>query len=46
MLTQVGRASQELGIQLIFAQSPQAKCRVERLWATFQDRLVSELRLG
>lgn len=46
VLTQVGRALQELGIQLIFAQSPQAKGRVERLWGTLQDRLVSELRLA
>lgn len=46
VLTQVGRALQELGIQLIFAQSPQAKGRVERLWGTLQDRLGSELRLA
>ena len=44
--TQVGRALYELGIQLIVALSPQAKGRVERLWGTFQDRLVSELRLA
>jgi hypothetical protein len=44
--TQLGRALQELGIQSILAQSPQAKGRVERLWGTFQDRLVSELRLA
>jgi len=42
--TQVGRALDELGITLIPAGSPQAKGRVERLWGTFQDRLVSELR--
>ena len=36
----------ELGIQLIFALSPQAKGRVERAAGTFQDRLVSELRLS
>ena len=36
----------ELGITLIPASSPQAKGRVERLWGTFQDRLVSELRLA
>jgi len=35
-----------LGIQPIFARSPQAKGRIERLWGTFQDRLVSELRLA
>jgi hypothetical protein len=44
--TQLGRALQELGIQSIVAHSPQAKGRVERLWGTFQDRLVSELRLA
>jgi hypothetical protein len=44
--TQVGRALDELGITLIPASSPQAKGRVERLWGTFQDRLVSELRLA
>lgn len=43
--TQVERALDELGINLIFARSPQAKGRVERLFKTFQDRLVSELRL-
>jgi transposase len=42
--TQVGRALAELGIASIAASSPQAKGRVERLWGTFQDRLVSELR--
>jgi transposase len=44
-LTEVGRALDELGITLILAGSPQAKGRIERLWGTFQDRLVSELRL-
>lgn len=44
--TQVGRALDELGIQQIPARSPQAKGRIERLWRTFQDRLVSELRLA
>jgi hypothetical protein len=44
--TQFGRALQQLGVQAIFARSPQAKGRVERLWDTFQDRLVSELRLA
>jgi len=43
--TQVGRALEELGITPIPAGSPQAKGRIERLWGTFQDRLVSELRL-
>ena len=44
--TQFGRAMADLGIQLIAAHSPQAKGRVERLWGTLQDRLVSELRLA
>jgi len=44
--TQVGRALQELGVEIIVARSPQAKGRIERLWRTFQDRLVSELRLA
>lgn len=43
--TQLGRALQELGIRLIPAYSSQAKGRIERLWETFQDRLVSEMRL-
>jgi len=44
--TQFGRALLELGVEAIFALSPQAKGRIERLWGTFQDRLVSELRLA
>lgn len=44
--TQFGRALQELGIQTIFARSPQAKGRVERVAGTFQDRLATELRLA
>jgi transposase len=44
--TQVRRALDDLGIQTIYALSPQAKGRVERLWGTLQDRLVSELRLA
>ena len=44
--TQLGRILEELGINSIAAKSPQAKGRVERLWGTFQDRLVSELRLA
>ena len=46
MPTQFSRAMDELGIQIIFAQSPQAKGRVERAAGTFQDRLVTELRLA
>lgn len=45
-LTQVGRACRDLGIEMIKAYSPQAKGRIERLWGTFQDRLVVELRLA
>ena len=44
--THFGRAMAELGIQQIFARSPQAKGRVERAAGTFQDRLVTELRLS
>lgn len=44
--TQVGRALEELAIRPIFALSPQAKGRVERLWGTLQGRLVAELRLA
>jgi transposase len=44
--TQLGRVLDDLGIQMITALSPQAKGRIERLWGTFQDRLVSELRLA
>jgi hypothetical protein len=44
--TQVGWALEGLGIEAIYALSPQAKGRVERLWGTLQDRLVSELRLA
>ena len=45
-LTQVGRALKELDIEPLFARTPQAKGRVERMWGTLQDRLVSELRLA
>ena len=44
--TQFARVMGELGIQQIFAMSPQAKGRVERMASTFQDRLVTELRLA
>jgi len=44
--TQFGRLMEELDITSIPARSPQAKGRIERLWGTFQDRLVSELRLA
>lgn len=45
-LTQFGRACKQLGIELIYANSPQAKGRVERVFETLQDRLVKELRLA
>jgi transposase len=44
-LTQVGRAMQELGIQMIPAYSPQARGRSERNFSTWQGRLPQELRL-
>ncbi|MGH7178143.1 MAG: ISNCY family transposase [Tepidisphaeraceae bacterium] len=44
--TQFSRALKELGIELILANSPQAKGRIERLWGTAQDRLVKELHLA
>jgi hypothetical protein len=43
--TQLQRAMKTLGVELIFALSPQAKGRVERLFNTLQDRLVKELRI-
>ena len=44
-ITQFGRALTELNIDIICANSPQAKGRVERMNKTLQDRLVKELRL-
>lgn len=44
--TQFQRALTELRIEPLFANSPQAKGRVERLFDTLQDRLVKELRLA
>jgi len=44
--TQFGRLLKELAIESIAAHSPQAKGRVERLFGTLQDRLVSQLRLA
>jgi len=44
--TQVGAALEALGVQPIFALSPQAKGRIERLFGTLQDRLVASLRLA
>jgi len=44
-LSQFERAAKELDIDVIHADSPQAKGRVERLFRTFQDRLVKDMRL-
>ena len=44
-LSQFGRALSELGVELIHANSPQAKGRIERLFETFQDRVIKEMRL-
>lgn len=44
-LSQFERALKELGVEVIHANSPQAKGRVERIFNTFQDRLVKEMRL-
>jgi len=43
--TQFGRAMKVLGVELILANSPQAKGRVERMNGVLQDRLVKALRL-
>lgn len=45
IVTQFHRAVKELGIELICANSPEGKGRVERMNKTLQDRLVKELRL-
>ena len=44
--SQMQRACNELGIEIIFANSPQGKGRIERSFDTFQDRLIPELRLN
>lgn len=41
--SQISRAFEQTGIRLIIAGSSQAKGRIERLWRTFQDRLIAEL---
>lgn len=46
LMTQFQRAMKILGIEVINANSPEAKGRVERLFGTLQDRLVKELRLA
>ena len=44
--SQFERALHELGVSVIHADSPQAKGRIERLFGTFQDRLIKEMRLA
>ena len=44
-LSQFARAVTELGVDIIYANSPQAKGRIERLFNTSQDRLIKEMRL-
>jgi transposase len=44
-VSQFGRALAELGVKMLHAHSPQAKGRIERLFNTFQDRMVKEMRL-
>ena len=44
-LSEFERAMKELGVEVIHANSPQAKGRIERLFKTLQDRLVKEMRL-
>ena len=44
--SQFGRALGELGVELIPAHAPQAKGRIERLFHTFQDRVIKEMRLA
>ena len=44
--SQFERALSELGVNVIHANSPQAKGRIERLFKTLQDRLVKEMRLA
>ena len=43
--SQISRAFEQTGIRLILAGSSQAKGRIERLWRTFQDRLIAELEI-
>ena len=46
LLSQFERSLQELGVTVIHAYSPQAKGRVERVFGTFQDRVIKEMRLA
>jgi hypothetical protein len=45
-VTQFGRGLLALNIDIICANSPQAKGRIERAFGTLQDRMVKELRLA
>lgn len=45
-MSQFERALSELGVEMIHAHSPQAKGRIERLFKTFQDRVIKEMRLA
>src|SRR4051812_28113321 len=44
--SQLVRALEELGVQIIYANSPEGKGRVERLFRTLQDRLIPEMRVA
>lgn len=44
--SQFERACNELGIELIYAHTPEAKGRIERFWGTMQNRLIPEMRLA
>jgi transposase-like protein len=43
--SQFQRACSEMGTRVIFANSPEAKGRIERFWGTLQDRLIPEMRI-
>jgi hypothetical protein len=45
LFNQFKRACEELDVKIIFANSAQAKGRIERTWDTFQDRIIPEMRL-
>lgn len=45
-MSQFERSMDELGVKVIHANSPQAKGRIERLFGTFQDRVLKEMRLS
>jgi transposase len=46
LMSQFERSLYELGVEVIHAYSPQAKGRVERLFGTFQDRVIEEMRIA